>query len=309
MRKLACLLVACTVVSAFNIDVASAKAFDPEFTVTKIKGAVDIRLPNSPRFVDAEVDGVYAYGSSLRTKRRASAEILFSQGNTCSIEENTIIDISEDSLNKMIKLLNLRTGKLDITFNEMVDQQQVHIETAVAVCGITGTKLSVKAERTPNLSAMFVKVMEVGSSVWLRSDFFIFEELGAGREIVCTMTDSGEYFRCRILSGPTKVKLLTDGGDRVLDVETGDLLKFFIRKHAEYLQITAMLYPEDSDKPKDVVTFRKKRAPEPGKHMLPGLPIPDNRDPQTPATSTTTTTIVGIEPDPTPSTDTPVGSP
>ena len=267
MYRLVRLGCAMLITVALSATFISAKPFEPEFTITKIEGAVKVKAPGARRFSDAEAGTSYKYGTRVQTKRRSTAVIQFSQGNSCRIAAKSDVIIKADKANKNLKVMKLTVGKLDLSMDEMVEGHQLHIETAAAICGITGTKLHVESSRERNVNAVILQVKEIGSSVNLGNEIFEFKDVQGGEELGITVTDDRKYYRARVIKGDMQVNLLGDAGQESLQVQTGDLLKFFIRDYDDHSQITLMIYSSDdpNKKPRLVKTFRKKLPKKPKK--------------------------------------------
>jgi len=300
MYRIARLGCVALIIGALSTSHVSAKAFEPEFTITKIEGAVKVQSPGASRFSDAEAGSSYKYGTVIKTKRRSTAVVQFSQGNTCRITARTTVTITESTANENLKVMKLDVGKLDLSMDEMVEGHKLQIETAAAVCGITGTKLTIEASRERNVTAVILKVKEVGSSVDLGNGIFEFNDVQGGEELVITVTDDKKYYRARIINGDMQVELLGEGGGDPLDVQSGDFLKFFIREYPDHIQITLMVYGSDAPgaKPKFVRTFKiplAKASKERGEKTPPGQTI----NPPRPEKNELPTTQVTI-PDTTP---------
>ncbi|MDA0323901.1 MAG: FecR domain-containing protein [Verrucomicrobia bacterium] len=266
MNRIIRLGCAALITGALSTSLVSAKAFEPEFTITKIEGAVKVQSPGASRFSGAEAGASYKYGTVIQTKRRSTAVVQFSQGNTCRITARTTVAITASKANENLKVMKLNVGKLDLSMDEMVAGHKLQIETAAAVCGITGTKLTIEASRERNVNAVILEVKEVGSSVNLGNEIFEFNDVQGGEELVITVTDDKKYYRARIIKGDIEVELLGEDGGDSLNVVTGDLLKFFIRDYPDHSQVTLMVYGSDAPgaKPKFVRTFKIPLAEPPG---------------------------------------------
>ena len=119
MYRIARLGCVALIIGALSTSHVSAKAFEPEFTITKIEGAVKVQSPGASRFSDAEAGSSYKYGTVIKTKRRSTAVVQFSQGNTCRITARTTVTITESTANENLKVMKLDVGHvLEIGDNE-----------------------------------------------------------------------------------------------------------------------------------------------------------------------------------------------
>ena len=83
--------------------VAPAAPFEPLFQVKEISGTCQVKVPDSQDFKDAEDGKAYPYGTSVRTERKSSAVIVFSEGNQCRLMSGVTVTISQDAADAKLK--------------------------------------------------------------------------------------------------------------------------------------------------------------------------------------------------------------
>src|ERR1035437_1700195 len=114
MKKTSLMLVG-VVVSMMILSgtVNAATAFASKFTVKQITGECLVKKPGADKFTAAKEGAAYAYGTVLKTGRKASAVVVFAPNNECRVLAQTLVAIQEKAT-PSDKLLNLTRGQVKV---------------------------------------------------------------------------------------------------------------------------------------------------------------------------------------------------
>src|ERR1039458_6030872 len=91
-------------------SVSHAAPFEMLFKIDKITGDCAVQTPGSADFVNAANGNAYAYGTKIRTGRKSSAVIIFSDGNLCRVLANAMLTVTKDVKNEKLKSIALDAG-------------------------------------------------------------------------------------------------------------------------------------------------------------------------------------------------------
>ncbi|OGV62157.1 MAG: hypothetical protein A2498_14070 [Lentisphaerae bacterium RIFOXYC12_FULL_60_16] len=143
-----CLLLAVT---------ALAAPFEPLFQIVSIEGECLVQPVGESNFSPAEPNKAYAYGSVVKTGRRSTAVIRFSEGNECRVLANAHLAILEDTTNQKLKTIKLTEGEVEVTLDEKFHEtNDLNVQTATAICGAIGCKFNVRAGVREDMHAVVI---------------------------------------------------------------------------------------------------------------------------------------------------------
>ena len=125
--------------------VSFAAPFDMLFKIEKATGDCMVQTPGTPNFVKAKDGNVYPYGTKVRTGRKASLLIVFSEGNVCRVLSNAALTITQNAKDEKLRSIILDTGKVEISLEaefHKTNGNALNVVTPTAVCSAIGCKFS-----------------------------------------------------------------------------------------------------------------------------------------------------------------------
>ncbi len=132
-----------TLVASMVAGSLIAAPFEELFQIKNISGKCYVKVANTSRFVKAELNKAYPYGTSVKTDKKGSATIFFSKDNTCILKANTIVILSEEK-NKNNKIITLDKGNIDVNLDkEFHKSNGLKVVTATGTCKAIGCVFSV----------------------------------------------------------------------------------------------------------------------------------------------------------------------
>ena len=143
--KAAGLVLGCFVLA---LPVLAAEAPGDTFTVVDFNGEVTVKEPDQDLFQNAEKGSSYAYGTEMKSGRKASALIRFSTKNTVRLLANTVVTIAKGVRHPKLVRVAMAEGSLEAKLDDYPDDHEFHVELPVGICGVAGTRFTVTHERT-----------------------------------------------------------------------------------------------------------------------------------------------------------------
>lgn len=179
--RLPLLLIAFFVIGNYSLiaaQLATAKAVDIVGTVTKYN-----KDGNSPLVAG----DILNQGDSISVTALSSAQLVFSNGSTIDLKENTSIDITEltqDSFggnksyeqleadpSKSQALLELNYGELDGHVKKLQKGSKFVIKTPLGTAAIRGTRFTIKLAYNKKRNEFSISVVNKDGVVMFQSDF------------------------------------------------------------------------------------------------------------------------------------------
>jgi len=144
----------CTIISGI---VLLSAPFEPLFQIISVEGECQVQPPGTQNFQPAEPGKAYAYGTAIKTGRKSTALIRFSEGNECRVLANANLVITEDVKDPKLKIIKLKEGDVDVSLDEKFHESNgLNVETATAICGAIGCKFTVKSSSEGELKAVII---------------------------------------------------------------------------------------------------------------------------------------------------------
>jgi hypothetical protein len=130
-----------------------AANFEPLFQAIQASGKCFVMLPGGKDFEPVAEGKAYPYGSRIKTDRKATLVIQFSENNTCRIAGGSILAVAEESKGSKLKIIKLDSGKVELKITEEVLQNQgLNVETCCGVGGAIGGDFSVELRSEQDLA-------------------------------------------------------------------------------------------------------------------------------------------------------------
>lgn len=240
-------------------SVASAAPFEKLFLITKIEGTCSVKPAGATEFTPAAEGKAYAYGTAIKTERKSSAVIKFSEGNECRILAKATLELSEDTTDQKLKIIKLDEGKLEISLEENIHEvtgDGLNVETATAICGAIGCDYDIEARKEQDINVA-VFVVKKGA-VWLKGMNFNIARLETGAGVSVSGDDGNTFTRVRTLKGAFEIQYKdSEGNPKVVTTEQNSIIKIWRRKSevADVVIITILFIgPDGTSQPADVFT-------------------------------------------------------
>lgn len=291
MRKnlLGMVVLACVVCLIGNIIFAAP--FEPLFKVKKITGKCKICLPDAAKFLAAEDGKAYPYGSKIKTGRKSSLVIEFSEGNECRVLANATLAVTEDTKDKKLKTVELDAGKIEVTLEEGFRKNNgLNVETATAICGAIGCKYNVHAQRKRDLDIVVIVCTE--GSINAHGLGFKIPLMKGGNAVSISRSRDKVFTRVKNIKGTFIITITgSDGKPKDVEVIAGSVIKIWQRvSDAGDAIVITILITDPEGKLLESITYTQeldeKPKPEPKPEPEPGPTTTTTTFP--PATTTTT---------------------
>jgi hypothetical protein len=155
-------IVGACMVAAILSGTATLRAapFDKEFKVANVVGQCTIMLPGDKAERPAKEGGVYPYGATVKTGRKASLVVILSEGNEIRVLADTKFVADQNAKDASDKTIRLREGRIQVKLDEKFHQtNKFTVETPSAICGAIGCIFDVETEGEAevNSSSVFCK--------------------------------------------------------------------------------------------------------------------------------------------------------
>lgn len=233
-------LLVATVLIAVSATVALSAPFEPLFRITGISGTCTVSTPEMRGFEKAEEGKAYPYGSTVKTERRSSALIVFSEGNQCRLLANCTVTINEKSKDKSLKVIKLDAGKIEVELEEgFSEHNALDVETATAICGAIGCTYSVEAMTQDGLTVTVVVVDDGKVRVYTR-DFSAM--MDSKDSFSVAGSNDGLFTRLRNITGTIPITVRdSKGTDRVIETKPEAVFKIWRRETDEGTVVTILI--------------------------------------------------------------------
>ena len=219
--------------------VSMAAPFEELFRIEKITGTCTVQTPGSSAFVEAVDGNAYPYGTKVRTGRKSSAQITFSEGNTCRVLANAVLAINKDTKNEKLKSVVLDTGKVEVKLEpefHKTNNDSLDIITPTAICGAIGCTFSVdsRKEKVDKEELLVTVVMcDDGQILVSGQDFKAPMDTEDGL-LIATPTDKS-FIRLKNIKGVYNVEVHdAEGNPNLLELKVGSVVKIWRAKSATF---------------------------------------------------------------------------
>lgn len=214
LRLLTAILCAAALIAG-SIESATAES---QFKLIKIVGDCQVKLPDAKDFSAAKEGNAYPYGTTVKTGRKSSVVISFSEGNECRLLARTALTVSEDIKDKKMKSVRLAEGKVEVELlPEFHKDNSLQVETATAICGAVQCHFQVEVRR--NLNREIVSLFGILEGiVKIQGRNFAVPNMSDGAFLQVTGTEGQDRVQLAVLKGTLKVQI---GTGELMDMPMG----------------------------------------------------------------------------------------
>ena len=241
---------------------AQAKPFQPLFRILRINGDCSVMKPAGTAFEPAQDGSAYPYGTQIRTGRKSSLIVEFSEGNQCTVLANTLLTVAEDAREKSLKIIKLTDGKVEVLLEETFHKSNgLNIETCCATCAAIGCTFSVEARREENLATVVFIVTD--GEIKSFGPHFDVPSLDKGDVLFISCAIDMGFTRLRNIKGEYSIEYLdSDRKGRSADMKKDEVLKIWRKADPDKKQTIVMLLIAGPDgETKIAETFTEEYRP------------------------------------------------
>ena len=243
-----------------------AAPFEELFQIKNISGKCYVKIAGNAKFVKAELNKAYPYGTSVKTDKKGSATIVFSKDNTCILKANTSVIISEEE-DKKNKIIKIDEGNIDVDLDkEFHKSNGLKVVTATGTCKAIGCIFNVGESSTKDKTATTFGCEE--GKVGVTGDDYEFPELTDDNVIaVTTSKDNGET-RIEIVKGNIDIIIKNaQGQPETKKLKEGSVVKIWRRASESGTEkIVTILITDPAGALIEAITYT---APMPKAEILP----------------------------------------
>ena len=255
----------------------TAAPFEVLMVASKITGQCTVLTPSATEPVAIEQGKAYPYGSAFVTAAGASLQLVFSEGNQCTLSGEGRLSTAEDKTTPSRKAITLGSGKLDI----VLDQGFAEIN-ALDIDGIcmrasitTGGKLSCKSFTEGELRVFAVN--SGNATVQASGPQFGIAKLEKDQEIMAAGSPDLTFVRLKAVKGPFVAKVWdvdSASATKEVPMETGAVIKILQkRSEVENSVVVTLLIIGPDDTVKEAITYNVKAdSTAPGKEVVVAAP-------------------------------------
>ena len=217
-----------TLIAGMITGIAWAAPFEELFQLKNISGKCYVKTATDAKFVKAEQNKAYPYGTAVKTAKKGSATIFLSKDNTCVLKANTSIVISEEK-NKNNKIIEVNSGNIDVDLDkEFHKSNGLKIVTATGTCKAIGCKFSVGVSSKKKKNSSTFDCEE--GKIVISGDDYETEELNDGDKLAVTTTKDNSFTKIEIVKGDINVIIKDDHGKKgVKKTKEGSVIKIWRR--------------------------------------------------------------------------------
>lgn len=279
-------------------SISYAAPFEELFKIEKITGECMVQTPDNAEFVNAVDGNAYAYGTKIKTGRKSSAVIVFSEGNTCRVLANAVLAITRDTKDEKLKSINLDTGKVEVSLDpefHKTHNDSLNVVTPTAICGAIGCKFSMDSRIEEDLYVVIV-ICDDGQIKVFGKGF----DAPMDTEDGMTMSSArdGSFMRLKNIKGSIVVQVRdSEGNPKNVEMKVGSVVKIWRSKSATgKVWIVTILITSPDGTLEEAITYNEAmgEGEEGTSETPPGSTTtttqPDTGDIITTTTTTTSTT-------------------
>lgn len=146
---------------AFATTTLPAAPFDKEFKVAKVLGPCTVLLPGASEGQPAKEGGVYPYGTTIMTGRKASLVVVLSEGNEVRVLAETAFKADQNANDAADKTIRLKEGRIQVKLDpKFHETNKFTVETPSAVCGAIGCEFEVQSQGDVQANNSTITVVE-----------------------------------------------------------------------------------------------------------------------------------------------------
>lgn len=243
-----------------------AAPFAELFQIRNISGKCYVKVASASKFVKAEPNKAYPYGTSVKTDKKGSATIFFSKDNTCVLKANTLVVLTEEE-NKKNKVITIDKGNIDVNLDkEFHKSNGLKVVTASGTCKAIGCIFSVAQSGEKDKTAVTFDCKE--GKIGVEGDEFEAPELGDKDVLAVTTSKDNTFTRTEIVKGDIKMLLKNaQGKQEMQEVPEGSVIKIWRRaSESGKDKIVTRLTTDPQGALKGAITYT---VPLPPKQVLP----------------------------------------
>lgn len=264
-----------TLVAGMTAGSLMAAPFEELFQIKDISGKCYIKTAGNSKFVKAEQNKAYPYGTSIKTDKKGSVTIIFSKDNSCVLKANTFIVLKEEA-NKKNKIIELDSGNIDVNLDkEFHKSNGLKVVTATGTCKAIGCVFSVSQSSKRDINASTYDCKDGKISVI--GDDFNLPEMN-GKDVVSVTTKKDNSFtRIETVKGEAPVEIKNANAvSEVKKTTEGGVIKIWRRaSESGKDKIVTVLITDSEGALKEAITYS---VPMPAKAVLPtaaAVAVPD----------------------------------
>jgi len=212
-----------------------AAPFEEVFKLSKIVGECTVQAPGAAQFVNAVDDQAYPWGTKIKTGRKSSVLVTFSEGNTCRVLANAVLTITKDVKDEKLKNIVLDAGKVEVKLEpefHKTNNDSLNVVTPTAICGAIGCIFSVdvRNEKVEKIEFIVSVIMcDDGQILVNGHDFKIPMDKEDGM-VVATPTDRS-FIRIKNIKGNFSAEIRdSEGQPKTVELKIGAVIKIWRAK-------------------------------------------------------------------------------
>lgn len=223
------------------VGLTGAAPFDAQFKLLKVENECQVKMAGDSAFKPAQIGATYPYGTTLKTGRKSSAVISFSDGNECRILARTVLTVNEDTKDRKLKTLKLAQGKAEVSLQpDFHKNNALQVETPTAICGAVECHFTVQVlTELGQIKSFFESIKGI---IRLDHELFNVPVIGTGAMLMVSATPDMSEITIRIMAGELTV-----------NVKNGDVTREFKLPKESLIKIRRV--PIDKDTEAVVVTI------------------------------------------------------
>lgn len=157
MKTFPLALICCMSLALLSLPNAAAVEFGATFTVTEIAETVAVIL--NDKEAAAQVDGVYPYGTTVKTDKDSSATLELNGESTIRLAEKTEMKVQRDTDDSKIIRVHLEEGEVHIALPDLEDKYKFEVKTPFGTCRVVGTRFSILHRRLADGITEYTRIM------------------------------------------------------------------------------------------------------------------------------------------------------
>ena len=245
-----------TFITAFGVCVISLLAshglsapFEPLFQVSEFEVKCQIRIPDADDFTVPEKGKAYPYGSAIKTAKRGSVTVLFSEGNHCKLAPMSACMVNESAGDVSHKSVDLEYGTLAVELEEGFHEANAfEVVTKVASCEAIGCSFEVDAESDTEMDTANFKLRK--GKLKITGPNFGVPSMDDGDVLGIQISAERDFTRVETVDGKFGVEVKgSDGSARIIETEEGYVIKIWRRvsESGKTLIITILITTPDGE--------------------------------------------------------------
>ena len=181
-----------------------AAPFEELFQLKGISGKCYVKKATDSKFVKAEQNKAYLYGTAVKTDKKGTATIFFSKNNTCILKANTSVIVSEEKANKKNKIITINTGNISVDLDEEFHKTNgLKIITATGICKAIGCRFKVEQSSKTDMDSSNYDCAK--GKIGVSGADFDVPELDDHDELGVTEAKDNSFTRLEVIKGDMNI--------------------------------------------------------------------------------------------------------